>query len=108
MLRTARLLGDRLVVVLANDAHNRKPSRVPAARRVAWVESLGVVDKVVVGRPDGFAATLRRENPNIIVLGYDQRLPDAQTERVARAAGIEVRRLPWFSGRSQILRGKAP
>lgn len=108
MLRTARLLGDRLVVVLANDAHNRKPAAVDSRRRTAWIESLGIADKVVVGGAEGFAGTLRRERPDIVVLGYDQRLPDEETARAAREGGVEIRRLPWFSGRGVILRGKAP
>ncbi len=106
MLRTARLLGDRLVVVLANDAHNRKPAAVDSRRREAWIKSLGLADKVVVGGAEGFAATLRRERPDIVVLGYDQRLPDEETTRTAREMGVEIRRLPWFAGRSTVLLGE--
>ena len=107
MLRTARLLGDRLIVILANDAHNRKPGAVDSRRRAAWIESLGLADKVVVGGAEGFAATLRRERPDIVVLGYDQRLTDEETVRTAREMGVEIRRLPWYPGRTTVLRGSS-
>lgn len=99
LLRQARVLGDRLVVVLSNDAHNKKPNAVPSARRKEWVEALGVADRVVIGDADGFAATLRREKPDILVLGYDQKLPDAETEAAVRALGIDVIVMPWFPGK---------
>ena len=85
--------------MLSHDAHNKKPNAVPSATRKKWLEGLGVADRVVVGDPDGFVATLRREKPDILVLGYDQRLPDADTEAAVRAMGIEVVRLPWFPGK---------
>ncbi len=99
LLRQARALGDRLVLVVSNDAHNKKPNAVPAARRRAVLKRLGVADEVVVGAPDGFAATLRRLRPDILVLGYDQRLPDAETERAVRELGVELIVMPWFPGK---------
>jgi glycerol-3-phosphate cytidylyltransferase-like family protein len=85
--------------VLSNDAHNRKPNAVPAARRKEWIEALGVADKVVVGDAEGFADTVRREKPDILILGYDQKLPDAETEQAVREMGIEVIVMPWFPGK---------
>lgn len=101
MLSQAKVLGDELVVVLANDAHNTKPTAVPAAQRVKAIEALHLADRVVVGRPDGFVKTLRAENPSILVLGYDQSLPDAETEKAAREMGVEIVRLPWLPGREE-------
>ena len=85
--------------MLSNDAHNKKPNAVPAAARKKTLEDLRVADKVVVGDPDGFAATLRREDPDILVLGYDQRLPDPETEAAVKELGVEVVVMPWFPGK---------
>lgn len=101
MLRAARTLGDRLVLVLAHDAHNRKPNSVPAAVRLERLKNLRVADKVVVGRPGSFAASLRREKPDILVLGYDQILPDAETAEAVRLMGIEVVVMPWMPGKEE-------
>ena len=101
VLRWARTLGDQLVLVLAHDAHNRKPNAVPAKERLRRMRALGLADKVVVGDREGFAAVLRREKPDILVLGYDQRLPDAQSEAVVRRLGIRVVTLPWSPGKEE-------
>ena len=37
--------------------------------------------------------------PDILVLGYDQRLPDAETEAAVRALGVEIVVMPWFPGK---------
>lgn len=58
-----------------------------------------MADEVIVGDPDGFAATLRRVTPDILVLGYDQRLPDPETEAAVKALGVEVVTMPWFPGK---------
>ena len=102
-LQTARSLGDSLVVVLANDFHNKKPYAVPAKTRLGWMRLLGVADSVVVGKPHSFALTLRQERPDILVLGYDQRLPDAETERAVAEMNIEVVWLPWVSGKDEVV-----
>ena len=103
MLHAARSLGDELVIVLTHDAHNRKPTAVPAERRKRWMEELGIADSVVIGRADGFAETLRREKPDTIALGHDQRLPDAETEAEVKRLGIGVVHLPWSIGRDEVV-----
>jgi hypothetical protein len=35
----------------------------------------------------------------VLVLGYDQKLPDAETEATARELGVEVLRMPWYPGK---------
>jgi D-beta-D-heptose 7-phosphate kinase/D-beta-D-heptose 1-phosphate adenosyltransferase len=99
LLRQARALGDRLVVVLSNDAHNKKPNAVPAVERRRRLLELDVADDVIIGDADGFAATLRRVTPDVLVLGYDQRLPDEETEAAVKALGVDVIVMPWFPGK---------
>ena len=101
MLRSARVLGDRLVLVLANDVRNRKPNAVPAAVRLRRLRAMNVADKIVIGDAGSFAASLRRERPDILVLGYDQRLPDAETGRAVRELGIDVVVMPWMPGKEE-------
>lgn len=99
LLRQARALGDRLIVVLSHDAHNRKPNAVPAVVRKERLEALRVADEVIIGDAGGFAATLRRVAPDVLVLGYDQALPDAETEAAVRALGVAIVVMPWFPGK---------
>lgn len=101
LLREARALGDELVVVLSNDAHNKKPTAVPAVQRKKTLESFGVADRVLIGRADSFAASLREVSPQILVLGYDQKLPDAETEKAVRELGVRLIVMPWFPGKER-------
>ncbi|MBI5240871.1 MAG: adenylyltransferase/cytidyltransferase family protein [Elusimicrobia bacterium] len=100
-LRLAQALGGRLVVVLAHDSHNHKPNAVPARDRLRRLRALGVADRVVVGEAGSFAESLRRERPDILALGYDQRLPDAATEAAVRELGVRVTVLPWSPGKEE-------
>ncbi|MDD5629559.1 MAG: adenylyltransferase/cytidyltransferase family protein [Elusimicrobia bacterium] len=100
-LRLARALGGRLVVVLAHDAHNHKPNAVPARQRLASLRRLGLADQVKVGSARSFADSLLRERPDILALGYDQRLPDAATEAAVRRLGIRIVTLPWSPGKEE-------
>jgi glycerol-3-phosphate cytidylyltransferase-like family protein len=104
MLRQARALGDLLVVVLSHDAHNKKPNAVPSKTRQAWLRELELADEVIVGAPDSFVKTLEKEDPQVLVLGYDQRLPDEATARAVEEKGIEVVQMPWFPGKDQGVR----
>lgn len=99
LLRQAKVLGDRLVVVLSNDAHNKKPNAVPAAERKRRLESYGIADEVRVGDADSFAESLRRVRPDVLVLGYDQKLPDPETEQAVASLGVRVVVMPWFPGK---------
>ncbi|HVA65769.1 MAG TPA: adenylyltransferase/cytidyltransferase family protein [Elusimicrobiota bacterium] len=103
MLEAARSLGKRLVVVLAHDAHNRKPNAVPAKIRLARLKSLGIADAVIVGRPDSFVRSLRRIKPDVLALGHDQRLPDKETEKAIKRMKIKIVVLPWFAGKEKTL-----
>lgn len=85
--------------MLSHDAHNRKPNARPAAERRKALAAYGIADEIVVGAPDGFAATLRRVAPDVLVLGYDQKLPDPETEAEVERLGVEVVVMPWFPGK---------
>lgn len=101
MLQTARALGDELVVVLSNDARNKKPNAMPAVDRLRRLKELGIADRVIVGHPDSFAVSLREVKPRILVLGFDQKLPDRATEQAVRELDVEVVTLPWYQGQGE-------
>jgi FAD synthetase len=101
MLRWARSLGDRLVIVLAHDEHNHKPNAVPAKTRLRLLREAGLADEVRIGARDGFAESLRQARPDILALGYDQRVPDRKTQAVIDEMGIRVIVLPWSPGKEE-------
>lgn len=95
LLKECKKLG-YLFVVIAHDAHNKKPNAVKAKIRKKNLEKLGIADKIIIGHPDSFVQTVYEEKPNIIALGYDQRLPEDVTEKVLRKMKIKVVRMDKF------------
>ncbi len=91
-LKKAKELG-YLVVVLANDMNNRKPYAVPAKKRKKNLEKLGIADKIIVGDTEDFSKVVKKEKPDIIVLGYDQKLP-------VKKRNIVVKRIRKFGNHS--------
>ena len=88
-LKKARKLG-YLVVVLANDIRNKRAYAVYARKRKKAIEELKIADKVVVGSRKSFVKVVKEYRPNIIVLGYDQKLPDKKTKDYIRKNKINV------------------
>ena len=94
-LKRAKALGDCLVVVIANDAHNVKPYARPAAARARALRTLGIADKVVIGSAKGFLTTILKIRPQVVVLGYDQTLPADVSDALGEMK-IIVRRMPQY------------
>ncbi len=91
-LRKASGLGDRLVVVVANDRtvlRNGKRLLFPARIRADMVGSLDFVDKAVIGDGHDMMKVVRRERPRTIALGYDQDIDSIRGQ--LRHAGISCR-----------------
>ena len=70
-LETARSLGDSLTVVVAHKNTKREGMHT-LEQRIGLVGSLRAVDRAVGGDPNDMFATVLREKPDIIALGYDQ------------------------------------
>ncbi|MBI4896301.1 MAG: adenylyltransferase/cytidyltransferase family protein [Candidatus Aenigmarchaeota archaeon] len=84
-----------LVVVIAHDAHNAKPYAKPATERKKNVESLHIADHVFVGDATDYWKIVEQEKPNIILLGYDQQLPE-HGESIIQKLHIRVLRAEKF------------
>jgi FAD synthetase len=74
-LKKAKSFGDHLVVIIANDVHNKK-GKISAAERKSNIEKLSIADNVRIGYSDSFVKSVEEERPDIIALGYDQKLPE--------------------------------
>ncbi len=94
-----------LVVVVARDETVERRKRtpiVPEEQRVEMVRALKPVDRAILGHPEDFAETLRRVEPDVVVLGPDQDMSEEDVRRMAERAGVEledVRRVEeYYSG----------
>lgn len=80
-LRSAKALGDRLIVSVAGDAvlwqHKRRVPVIPVEHRVAILKSFSFVDRVVVTEPGimglDFEPYFRQERPSILAVTEDDK-----------------------------------
>jgi len=82
----------RLSVVVARDEtvmrlKGRAPHHGQSERR-ELVAALRIVDAAILGVPNDFVRSVKRVDPHLIVLGYDQK---GAWEEILRSAGIEAR-----------------
>ena len=93
-LKKAKSLGDELYVVISSDEGvkrlGKKPFN-PAVDRADMLSQLRFVDKVVIGDPKDPLKTVELVKPDVIFLGYDQRLPDGLEEYI-KGNGVQVKR----------------
>ena len=77
--RQAKQFGDYLIVVVARDKNIEKikkhKSRTEEEERLEKVKKAENVDRAVLGNTDDYAKVIEENQPDIIVLGYDQEIP---------------------------------
>lgn len=77
-LEQSKKEGEYLIVVLARDENVKKIKNKTASQnedeRLEKVKSLELVDKAVLGNLRDRFAVVKKYNPDVISLGYDQRL----------------------------------
>jgi len=100
-LQEARKLGDRLVVVVANDNTVRQFKHEPITcqeMRLDLIKALRVVDEAYIGHEGNPYRIVRELHPEIIALGYDQYHNAEKIRRKTEAMGLRTKvvRLPKF------------
>ncbi len=98
-LEKAKALGNRLIVIVARDSSirmfkHRKPV-FNEKERVRMIGALKPVDLAVLGNKikdkNGIYAVLKRYKPDVIALGYDQRVDVPRLKGNLRTYGINAR-----------------
>jgi FAD synthetase len=104
--------GAHVSVVVARDDSVRRIKGTPAHhtqdQRRKLVAALRDVDVAFLGVPNDFVRSVRRVDPDLVVLGYDQR---GDWERILREAGIDAKviRCPAYESKrlkSSVLRSE--
>ncbi len=98
-LKKARMLGDFLIVVVARDKSiESMKGRAPIMNekaRLALISSLRIVDLAVLGEKlPGQASryeVLRKYKPDVIALGYDQKVDIGELKKWLSSNGIKAR-----------------
>jgi FAD synthetase len=95
-LKKAKSLGDFLIVIIASDKtvlRNKKPLIFSAEKRKQTIESLKFVDSVRIGyeinNKSGYLKTIKLYKPDIIALGYDQKIDEKDLKEMIKNAGLK-------------------
>jgi FAD synthetase len=91
-LEQAKALGDELIVIVACDKTVRSKKHEPITpedMRARVVEALKPVDKAVIGKEGDIFETVRDIDPDIIVLGFDQKFNEEKLKEDLKAHGLD-------------------
>ena len=93
-LSEAKKLGYKLIVVVARDETSekikgKKPSH-NEKERLENVRSLEIVDEGVLGKPGNIFDIVEEINPNVICLGYDQKVQKQELEDELKKRNIKA------------------
>ena len=93
-LSEAKKYGDKLVVVVARDKTSKsfkgnKPSHNEKERLEA-VRMLKIVDEAILGNQGSIFNIIERIKPNVICLGYDQKVQKQQLEDELKKRGLKA------------------
>ena len=75
----SKAFGDYLIVVVSSDKTAKKTKKYPVRpdfERKQEVERVDIVDKAVIGDSVDFFKVIQKEKPDVIVLGYDQKMSE--------------------------------
>ena len=91
-LKKAKGFGDYLIVVIANNRTaflTKKYPIVDQRIRKKNLEAIGIADKVVIGDEVDFMKIVRKEKPDVIVLGHDQKMSEKELRKMLIKSGID-------------------
>lgn len=104
MFRDAKEYGDKLIAVVARDVnteiikgigplHNEK-------ERLEFLKNIKLLDQVILGDKTDVYKVIKEIKPNIIALGYDQKVYVDKLEGAITSAGLKTRivRLSPYQG----------
>lgn len=95
-LRESREKGDRLIVVIARDSRIEKDLYFDEEERKEMIEALEVVNEALLGSEESIYDTVKKVNPDVITLGYDQPFDEKEVSEMAEQAlgeKVEVTRI---------------
>ncbi len=100
LMKEAKKYGDHLVVVVARDLTvcdiKGQPPRFTENERLQNISAFKIADRVILGCVGDKYETIREENPDYVVLGYDQRaFVDNLSDAIKSSAQI-VRIPPYY------------
>ena len=95
-MKKAKELGT-LTVILTNDKNNKKLYAKKAGIRKKNLSALKIADKIVTGHATDFWKVVKKINPDIVVLGYDQKMPEQLKDKLKKTKIRRIKKLGRYS-----------
>lgn len=97
----AKKFGDYLIVVIARDKtkqDQKKNTLFEEEERRKLVQSLEIVDEVVLGYPDNHFIVIQEKKPDVICLGYDHPIDKKELKVKLTQLGLypEIKRMKAY------------
>ena len=93
-LSESRKYGDKLIVVVARDETSEKfKGRKPMhneKERLEQIRSLEIVNEAILGKPGNIFNIIEEVKPDVICLGYDQKVQKQELEDELKIRGIKA------------------
>ncbi len=94
MFREAKEYGDRLIAVVARDANTEKVKGIGPLHdeneRLDFLKNIKLLDEVILGDETDVYKVIREIKPDIIALGYDQKVYVDKLEGAITAADLKI------------------
>jgi len=94
MFKQAREYGDYLIVVVARDVNVEKTKGIGAMHdekeRLDFVSHIDLIDKARLGDKTDVYRVIREEKPDVIALGYDQKVYVDHLAEAVTKAGLQT------------------
>lgn len=95
LFKQARKYGDKLIVVVARDINVKKNKKLKTLftekERVEVLKNIKLIDQVVLGNKSNPYQIIKKINPDIIALGYDQREYIDKLENFLQKNNLEIK-----------------
>jgi FAD synthetase len=107
-LKQAKELGYLIVVVSHNDKIKLEKLREPRTEdldRIKRVEELNIADEVTLSEPGDEYDLLEKINPDVIALGYDQKIPEPLKNKVKKYKIISLKAFRPEVYKSSLIKG---
>jgi FAD synthetase len=93
--KEAKKRGDELIVIVGSDSITKKNGKElihNQKERAEIIKHLKIVDKVVLGKENNIIENIKKIKPDIICIGYDQKLP-LEIETFCKEKEIKILRI---------------
>lgn len=95
LFQQARKYGDKLVVVVARDINVKKTKKHrplhTEQERLYFLKRIDLTDSAVLGHKTDYYQIIKKQKPDVIALGYDQKIDEKILKNKIKKFGLRIK-----------------